>query len=110
MEKILFIWVVNNISLVEPFLKFINFNENSLYEVNIFSTNNNIEENPLNLDLSSTIYFEKPSITNLINEFINKYKICNKDLGLICSGPDSMLKEVKNISKKLDIDMVSKSF
>ena len=87
-KKVVFVWIVNHPSMIEPFNEILAHLNTELFDLQIYSTNKNDEETALlNLHVSLNIKYERPKISSIIHEFIDDNKISSSELGVISCGP-----------------------
>ena len=108
-NKVYFVWILNNISLISTFEKYFRHLNNKIFDITIFITNNNIDtcEENITSNLFSIIY-KKPDIVKIINKFAEN--IDNSKIAVINCGPNNLHIQIKNICQKLNIDISSEVF
>jgi NAD(P)H-flavin reductase len=91
LNKVYFIWIINNIELFESFKKFFNnIKHNNIFYIKIFVTRmKNLDYNQNNIN----IYNYKPNITKILKKFFKK----NKNNFLFCCGPTKLNKEITDV-------------
>jgi predicted ferric reductase len=111
LKKVVFVWIVNHPSLIEPFNEILAHLNEELFELRIFSTNKNDEEQGLiDLHISLDIKYGRPKIPNIIHEFIDDYKIPSTELGIISCGPNALSNDVIKTCTSLNIDYTDENF
>jgi hypothetical protein len=111
LKKVMFVWIVNHPSLIEPFNEILAHLHEDLFEVCIYSTNkNNDEEIGLLQHVSLNVKYERPKIPNIIHDFIYKYNIPSSDIGVISCGPNSLSNDVIHTCTFLNIDYTDENF
>ena len=108
MKKIIVIWIASHYSIIKPFLSLL-YRLEDIFQINIYITKstNIIEE-----DIPScyNIYFEKPNISNIINQMMEDYTISKNLIATISCGPKSLSNEIIKKCSELNIDISNQTF
>ena len=105
LEKILFIWVIPHISLLEYFNNYILSLNHKITDIEIYVTKQKIDKN-------YPLYIKnfKPNITEIIENFITSNNISVVDTSIATCGPPRLIDDVKLLSNKLNIDVFCEDF
>ena len=109
-KKILFIWIVNHTSLVDPFTKNIIKLDQDLFETHIYSTNKNKEEHPITEVFPFDVIYKKPVISKVLENFIKENKIKNKEIIVSCCGPNRLSDDIVSFCSLHSIDLSNENF
>jgi hypothetical protein len=110
-KKVLFIWIVEDITFLLPFLHKLEILSNIGIDIKIFITKFNINNK---IDDKYYLCFEiqnyRPNIIDYINNFVVKNNIDNKKICIISCGSNSLVKDIYKITTKLDIKLFNETF
>ena len=119
-KKIIFIWVIPHNSMIKVFNSIFE-KLDSFIQIIIYSTNkflldleNELEENIIYEDITSSLYYtiiyQRPIISQEIEQHFNSFNTSVKNVSLVCCGPNSLSNDVIKTCFKLNIKFYNENF
>lgn len=110
-KKVLFIWIIEDVTFLLPFLHKLETLSDYGIDIKIFITKFNINNR---IDDKYYLYFEiknyRPNIIDYINNFVVENNINNKKICVISCGSNTLLNDISTVTSKLNIRLFNETF
>jgi NAD(P)H-flavin reductase len=110
-KKVLFIWIVEDITFLLPFLHKLETLNDMGIDIKIFVTKVNMNNK---IDDKYYLIFEiktyRPNLIDYINNFIVENNVSNKKICIISCGSTSLVNDIYKVTSKLNIKLFNETF